>query len=63
MATVVEAGGAGERGGLRTGDVILQADQPPVGKSGDLLTATQDGHSALLVRRRSGQTFVPLTLD
>jgi Do/DeqQ family serine protease len=63
MVTVVEPGGAAERAGLRPGDVILQADQQPVGNSGDLVTATQDGHSALLVRRANGQTFIPLSLD
>ena len=63
MITVIEPGGAAERAGLRPGDVILQADQQPVGNSGDLVTATQDGHSALLVRRNNGQTFVPLTLE
>ncbi len=63
MITVIEPGGAAERAGLRPGDLILQADQQPVGSSGDLVTATQDGHSALLVRRNNGQTFVPLTLE
>ncbi len=63
MVTVVEPGSASDRAGLRPGDVILQADQQPVGNSGDLLTATQDGSAALLVRRNNQQTFVPLTME
>ncbi len=63
MVTEVIPGGAADRAGIHRGDVILQADQRPVGSSGDIVAATQDGTAALLVRRNNGQVFVPFTVE
>jgi Do/DeqQ family serine protease len=59
----VAPGSAADDAGLRRGDLILRADGRAVHAPADVVTATQDGHATLLVRRGRGQMFVPLSVD
>jgi serine protease Do len=53
----VAAGSAGDRAGLRTGDVIIEADGMMEPNASQVMQATQDGHMLLRVRRREAAFY------
>ena len=55
--TQVAAGSAGNRAGLRTGDVIIEADGVIEPNANQVLQASQDGHMLLRVRRREAAFY------
>jgi S1-C subfamily serine protease len=55
--TQVAAGSAGDRAGLRTGDVIIEADGMVEPNASQVLQAGQDGHMLLRVRRREAAFY------
>ena len=55
--TQVAAGSAGDRAGLRTGDVIIEADGMIEPNAGQVMQASQDGHMLLRVRRRDAAFY------
>jgi serine protease Do len=55
--TQVAAGSAGDRAGLRTGDVIIEADGMVEPNASQVLQASQDGHMLLRVRRREAAFY------
>ncbi|NAZ87342.1 PDZ domain-containing protein [Kineococcus sp. T90] len=63
----VQAGGPGERAGLRPGDVVLAIDERPVTEPAELIVdirARQPGDTVTLTVRRGGQDLqVPVTLE
>ncbi|WP_432485976.1 S1C family serine protease [Kineococcus esterisolvens] len=63
----VEAGGPGDRAGLRPGDVVLAIDGRPVTEAAELIVdirARQPGETVTLTVRRGGQDLeVPVTLE
>jgi Do/DeqQ family serine protease len=55
--TQVAAGSAGDRAGLRTGDVIIEADGALEPSASQVMQASQDGHMLLRVRRRDAAFY------
>ena len=55
--TQVAAGSAGDRAGLRTGDVIIEADGMIEPNASQVMQASQDGHMLLRVRRREAAFY------
>lgn len=53
----VAAGSAGDRAGLRTGDVIIEADGVIEPSASQVTQASQDGHMLLRVRRREAAFY------
>jgi S1-C subfamily serine protease len=53
----VAAGSAGDRAGLRTGDVIIEADGVIEPNASQVVQASQDGHMLLRVRRREAAFY------
>jgi Do/DeqQ family serine protease len=53
----VTAGSAGDRAGLRTGDVIIEADGAIEPSASQVSQASQDGHMLLRVRRREAAFY------
>ena len=53
----VAAGSAGDRAGLRTGDVIIEADGVVEPNAGQVNQASQDGHMLLRLRRREAAFY------
>jgi serine protease Do len=53
----VAAGSAGDRAGLRAGDVIIEADGVIEPNAGQVSQASQDGHMLLRVRRREAAFY------
>jgi S1-C subfamily serine protease len=53
----VAAGSAGDRAGLRTGDVIIEADGVIEPNASQVMQASQDGHMLLRVRRREAAFY------
>ncbi|MET0594244.1 MAG: trypsin-like peptidase domain-containing protein [Polyangiaceae bacterium] len=53
----VSAGSAGDRAGLRTGDVIIEADGIVEPSATQVTQASQDGHMLLRVRRREAAFY------
>lgn len=59
----VRSGAPADRAGLRSGDVIVEADQKPVKGVADVEKALSDGSALLRVMRRGGSIFVVLKKD
>jgi serine protease Do len=53
----VAAGSAGDRAGLRGGDVIIEADGVMEPNASQVMQASQDGHMLLRVRRREAAFY------
>jgi serine protease Do len=53
----VAAGSAGDRAGLRNGDVIIEADGVMEPNASQVMQASQDGHMLLRVRRREAAFY------
>jgi S1-C subfamily serine protease len=53
----VAAGSAGDRAGLRTGDVVIEADGIFEPNASQVMSASQDGHMLLRVRRRDAAFY------
>jgi Do/DeqQ family serine protease len=53
----VAAGSAGDRAGLRNGDVIIEADGMMEPNASQVMLASQDGHMLLRVRRREAAFY------
>jgi Do/DeqQ family serine protease len=56
----VAAGSAGDRAGLRNGDVIIEADGVMEPNASQVMQASQDGHMLLRVRRREAAFYAAL---
>ena len=57
----VAPGSDADRAGLRSGDIILQADREPVRSINDVRAALRDGNALLYVERESQRFFRPIT--
>jgi serine protease Do len=53
----VAAGSAGDRAGLRSGDVVIEADGAIEPNAARVMQASQDGHMLLRVRRREAAFY------
>lgn len=63
IVTAVRQGSAAERAGLRSGDVLISADQRPVRTERDLRRALRDGNALLSVARAQRTFFTVLRSD
>lgn len=57
----VAPGSEADRAGLQPGDVVLQADQAPVGSAQDIAAALEDGTALLYIERDSRKFFRSLS--
>jgi serine protease Do len=59
----IVSGGAADRAGLQTGDLIVEADRKPVRTPADVAAALGDGNALLRVRRGNEASYVVLSRE
>ena len=59
----VQRGSAAERAGLRSGDLVLEADRKPVQAPADVAAALGDGKALLRIQRGTDTSYVVLSKD